>query len=183
MALTRSSAVPLGTSAPPFSLPGTDGRTYDLDSFKDGKALMVVFMCNHCPYVLAWIDRIVAIALNFAPQGLQTVGVNANDPVSYPDDSFPKMKEFVRERKIPFPYLFDESQGVASAYGAACTPDVFVYDSSRKLAYHGRVDDNHESPSLAKNRDLENAVAAILAGRPVHAPQEPSMGCNVKWRR
>lgn len=182
MALTRSTTVSPGKAAPAFSLPGTDGKTHTLDSFKGSKALMVVFMCNHCPYVLAWLDRIVALARELEPRGLKTVAISSNDPVAYPQDSFPKMKEFARERELPFPYLFDETQEVARAYGAACTPDIYVYDAARKLAYHGRVDDNHEDPKLVKQRDLRDALSLILAGKPVAAHQEPSMGCNVKWK-
>jgi peroxiredoxin len=182
MALTKSASVSLGLPPPAFSLPGVDGKTYSVDSFADGKALMVVFMCNHCPYVLAWIDRIAAIARDFAPKGLRTVAISSNDPVAYPADSFPKMKEFAKERKLTFPYLFDESQDVARAYDATCTPDVFVYDAGRRLAYHGRVDDHHEDPKLVKKEELREAVAQVLAGKAVKGPQEPSMGCNIKWR-
>lgn len=182
MALTKSASLTLGAKPPPFSLPATDGRTYTLESFPDAKALMVVFMCNHCPYVLAWLDRIAALARDFAPQGLKTVAISANDPVAFPDDSFPKMKEFARQKKLPFPYLFDESQKVARAYGATCTPDIFVYDAGRRLAYHGRVDDNHEDPKQVKRQDLREALTLILAGKPAPARQEPSMGCNVKWK-
>jgi len=181
MALTRSAPVPLGSPPPPFGLPATDGGAYSLDDFRRAKALMVIFLCNHCPYVLAWLDRIGAVAREFAPKGLRAVGISSNDPLTFPQDSFPMMKEFARERQLPFPYLFDESQDVARAYGATCTPDIYVYSAARELAYHGRVDDNHADPLRATRRDLRNAVAAILAGKRAPA-QEPSMGCNIKWR-
>src|SRR5574341_52470 len=121
MALTKSASVLLGSPPPPFHLPATDGGTYSLDDFRSAKALMVVFLCNHCPYVLAWLDRIAAVARDFAPKGLRTVGISSNDPVAFPQDSFPKMKDFARERQLPFPYLFDAVQAAGRAYGGMWT--------------------------------------------------------------
>lgn len=170
MALTYSQTISFGAEAPDFSLPGIDDKTYTLASFKGKKALIVVFMCNHCPYVQAVWDRLIALQKEFGPAGVQFVGINANDPETYPEDSFEKMKRYAAERGQNFPYLRDETQEVAKKYGAVCTPDIFVYDSDQKLAYHGRVD------------ELSNALKVLVEGKKPSQDQKPSMGCSIKWK-
>ena len=165
-----------------FSLPGVDGEVYTLDSFRGKKVLVVVFMCNHCPYVQGSIDRIKAIQDEFGIKGLQVVGINANDEVNYPDDSFDKMVEMSKAKKLNFPYLRDEGQAVANAYGAQCTPEVFVFDGERKLRYHGRIDDNPKDETKATVSDLRNAVNALVHNQKVPIELTPAIGCSIKWR-
>lgn len=180
MVLTESVKGLDGTSAPDFSLPGTDGQTYSLASFKDAKILVVIFMCNHCPYVQAVIDRLNTLAEEFEPKGVKLAGVNSNDSTDYPADSFGKMQEL----KLKFPYLHDESQEVATKYHAVCTPDIFVYDENRQLAYHGRIDDNWQEPDKVTQRELAEALEKILAGKKIpRDEQKPAMGCSIKWRK
>lgn len=182
MALTYSTMVPLGTPAPDFKLPGTDGKTYSLNSFKDKEVLVIVFMCNHCPYVKAVLPRLIGLQNRYADKSVQFIGINANDAVKYPDDSMENMKQVAREKKIPFPYLFDETQEVAKAYDAVCTPDPYVFGPERKLLYRGRIDDNWEHPEQVTRRDLEDAINAVLDGQPMTGEQIPSMGCSIKWK-
>ncbi len=171
-----------------FSLPGVDGREYCLKDFANAKVLVVIFMCNHCPYVLACIDRLVALQADFFGSGVRFVGVNSNDPTDYPEDSFDAMKVFSREKKMNFPYLFDSTQEVARAYGAVCTPDIFVYGEAkdatqfRSLLYHGRIDDNWKNIDHVTSHDLHDALEAIVAGKTPSADQKPSMGCSIKWK-
>lgn len=185
MSLTYSIPPVLGSPAPEFSLPGVDGKTYGLAQFKNSKALAVIFMCNHCPYVIAVQERINAIAKEFASSGLSLVAINSNDTVKYPDDSFEEMKIRSKEQGYVFPYLLDETQEVAKAYQAACTPDPYVYENvggKFLLRYHGRIDDNWKDVNAVKVRELAQAIAAVLEGRPVAVDQKPSMGCNIKWK-
>ena len=182
MALMESKMVPLGTEAFDFSLPGTDGKTYSQNSFNDKEILVIIFMCNHCPYVKAVLDRLIAIQNDYAGKGVQLVGINPNDDVAYPDDSMEKMMQLVSDKSIPFPYLRDDSQSVARQYDAVCTPDIYVYGSRRKLLYRGRIDDNWQDESKVSRRDLREAFDAILDGRPVPDEQVPSMGCSIKWK-
>lgn len=142
-------------------------------------------MCNHCPYVVAVRDRINALAREYGPRGVRVVGINSNDAARYPDDSFDQMKRYARELGFQFDYLFDETQEVARAYDAVCTPDPYVYENAGGrflLRYHGRIDDSWKDPSQVKTRDLALALDAILAGRPVAGTQPPSMGCSIKWK-
>ncbi len=180
--LVSSYSVPLGSPAPPFSLPGTDGKTWSLDDFEDRKLLVVVFTCNHCPYAQAWEGRLLDIARDYGPQGVGLVAINPNDEKQYPQDSFAEMVKRARAKGYPFPYLRDESQAVARAYGAQVTPHVYVFDSELKLRYQGRVDDNHENPKKVKTRDLRGALDALLAGKPVAVAETPALGCSVKWK-
>jgi peroxiredoxin len=173
---------PIGAPAPDFSLPATDGKTYSLASFKGSKAVVISFTCNHCPYAKAYEDRFSALAREFGPMGVAFLAVNSNDEVNYPEDSFEKMKARAREKKFPFPYLRDESQAVAKAYGAVCTPHIFVVDGARKIAYEGRIDDSWKDPAGARSPDLRNAVEAILAGQPVPVERTAPMGCSIKWK-
>ncbi len=182
MALTYSTPLVLGTPAPDFQLPGTDGHTYSLASFTSAPALVVVFTCNHCPYARALEDRLIATARAYADRGVRFVAISANDANAYPEDSFAKMRERAEAKGYPFPYLYDESQQVAKAYDAVCTPDLYIFDAQQKLAYHGRFDDNWKDPNQVTRRDLELALDQALAGKPVDFDQLPSMGCNIKWR-
>lgn len=172
----------MGTDIIDFSLPATDGKTYSPSDFADAKALVVIFMCNHCPYVKAVIDRLIAIQADYANKGVQLIGINANDAGGYPEDDFEHMQQWVEEKGINFVYLHDESQEVAHAYQARCTPDIYAFDQNRKLAYHGRIDDNWQDEPAVEKRDLRDALDAILAEKPATEAQHPSMGCSIKWK-
>jgi peroxiredoxin len=174
--------LPLGTAAPNFTLPGTDGKTYRLADFEGAAALLIVFTCNHCPYAQAVEARLIQLAHDYHEQGLAVVFINSNDAVNYPEDSFPSMQRRAREKKFPFPYLYDESQSVARAYSATCTPDPFLFDAECKLVYRGRIDDNWKEPDKVTRQDLRDAIEAVLAGDPLPGEQLASMGCNIKWK-
>jgi peroxiredoxin len=174
--------LPLGTPAPAFALPVATGGVCRLDSFDGARALLVVFTCNHCPYARAVEDRLIDIGRDYAPRGLGMILINSNDAANYPDDSFEKMRERAEAGQYPFPYAFDESQAVARAYGAACTPDPFLFDAQRRLVYRGRIDDNWQEPDKVTRQELRAAIEAVLEGRPVDADQRPAMGCNIKWK-
>lgn len=182
MALTYSTMLPLGTVAPDFNLPGTDGKTYTLADFAGARALLVVFTCNHCPYAVAVEDRLITLARQFEPSGLRVVAINSNDATNYPADSFPNMQQRAREKAFPYPYLHDASQQVARAYAAACTPDPYLFDANLRLAYRGRIDDNWQDPTRITRQDLRAAIELVLAGQPAPAEQLASMGCNIKWK-
>jgi peroxiredoxin len=172
--------MPVGTKAPPFSLPGVDGETHTLSDF-DADVLVVVFTCNHCPYAVASEDRLLEIARDYEGRA-QLVAINANDADRYPADSLDAMKKRAEDKGFTFPYLYDESQEVARAYDAACTPDPFVFNRARELVYNGRIDDNWKEPSAVTRRDLRAAIDAALEGRAVDFDVVPSMGCSIKWR-
>lgn len=183
MSLTGSTMLPLGTPAPDFALPDTEGRTVRLADFDGAPALLVIFMCNHCPFVKHLREALAAFAREYSERGLAIVGINANDVASHPDDSPEAMVREKREAGYVFPYLFDETQEVARAYGAACTPDFFLFDGDRRLAYRGQFDDSrprNEEP--VTGRDLRAAADAVLSGHAVPEPQKPSVGCNIKWK-
>ena len=184
MALTTSRGMPVGTPAPDFALPATDGRTYSLRDFEPASALVVVFTCNHCPYAIAAEDRLIELQRDYAERGVQLIAINPNDASTHPGDSFERMVERARDKAFNFPYLRDEAQDVARAYDAACTPDVFVFDADRRLAYNGRIDDSWKDASAVTRRDLRAVLDALLADRP-HGLDEvvPSMGCSIKWSR
>ena len=171
-----------GTDAPPFALPGVDGNTYSLDAFKDARLLVVVFTCNHCPYAIAVEDRLIALQRDYASRGVRICAINPNDAGAYPDDSLPKMIERAASKGFNFPYLRDETQTVARAYDAACTPDIFVFDARRKLVYNGRFDDNWKEPDKVQRRDLRLCLDALLADRALDFEPMPSMGCSIKWK-
>ena len=179
---TQNLKLKIGDRAPDFSLSGVDGKAYSLNDFRGKKVLVIVFMCNHCPYVQGSIERIKAIQSDFGIKGVQIVGINANDEVNYPDDSFDKMVEFNRERKLNFPYLRDENQSVANAYGAQCTPECFVFDAERRLRYHGRIDDNPKDENAVQTYDLRNAINALIHNQKVPIELTPAIGCSIKWR-
>ena len=184
MALTPSTMLPLGTKAPDFSLKDLEGNTISPDIFKDSKALLVVFMCNHCPYVLHVIDDFAAIAAEYQNKGIAIVGINSNDFEAYPDDAPDKMADFSRQHNMTFPYLLDDKQKTAQQYRAACTPDFFLFDESRKLVYRGQLDDSRPgNDKPVTGRDLKTAMDAVLLSETVPSDQKPSMGCNIKWKK
>ena len=183
MAKVNSTMVPLGTPATDFSLPGTDNKAYSLESFKDKKVLVVIFMCNHCPYVKAVLRRLINLQNEYAERSVQLVGINVNDANNYPDDSPENMKVLAEKKNLPFPYLFDATQESARAYDAVCTPDIYVYGEERALLYRGRIDDNWQHPDEITRHDLKDAIEAILANQPVSDDQISSMGCSIKWKK
>jgi peroxiredoxin len=175
--------VPLGTEAPEFRLPDPAGREWSQDDFAGAPALLVMFICNHCPYVKHIRRELALVTQNFVGRGVGVVGIQSNDAASYPDDAPERMAEEARTVGYTFPYLVDDSQEVAHAYHAACTPDFFLFDADRRLAYRGQFDDSR--PGNGKpvtGADLRAAVDAVLEGKPVPEPQNPSMGCNIKWK-
>ena len=172
----------IGSPAPPFSLPGTDGRTWALADLAEAKLLTVLWWCNHCPYVRAWEDRAIDLTKRFAPRGVRFVAINANDPTNYPEDRFESMVARAREKHYPFPYLHDATQEVAHRYGALVTPHPMVFDADRRLVFQGRIDDAHDRPHAVRHRYLEEALEAALAGRTVDPATRPVLGCSVKWR-
>ena len=171
-----------GDTAPDFALPGTDGRTWRLTDFADQRLLAVVFWCNHCPYVQAWEGRMVDLVRKFQAKGVGFALVNANDASAYPTDSFESMVDRAREKRYPFPYLRDESQEVAHAYGALVTPHPMVFDAQRRLVFQGRIDDSHDHPERVHDRYLERALEQALGGAAVRPAELPVVGCTVKWR-
>lgn len=173
----------IGDPAPPFSLPAIDGSTYSLDSFSGKPVLVVVFSCNHCPYVQAYEDRLVAIQRDYKERGLQLVAINSNDDVHYPEDSFEQMIARAEARRFNFPYLRDVSQQVARAYGATHTPQLFVFDRHRRLRYTGKIDDNWQDPQKVTRRYLREAVEALLHDREPEEPATHAIGCTIKWAR
>jgi peroxiredoxin len=176
-----SVGLPLGSSAVDFDLKGIDGKNHSLASFFDEKALVVVFSCNHCPYVQAYEDRMVQIQKDYSPKGVALVAINSNDDTGYPEDSYPNMIKRAKERGFNFPYLRDETQETAKKYGAICTPHVFAFDQKRRLQYKGRIDDNR-NPELVKTKDLRNALDAILASKKPAVQETRPFGCSVKWK-
>ena len=172
-----------GATAPDFRLPATDGRSYALKDVGGEKGTVIVFICNHCPYVKAVIGRLVADARLLMAEGVGFAAICSNDAASYPEDSFAKMGEFARKHDFPFPYLHDETQDVARAYGAVCTPDFFGFDRDLKLKYRGRLDEGRTTPPPSNaRRELLEAMRAIATDRPAPANQVPSIGCSIKWR-
>ena len=183
MTLTPSLMQELGTPAPDFALPDTEGNTVRKSDFTDAKALLVVFMCNHCPYVIHIREGLAEFGAEYQEKGLAMVGINANDARSHPQDSFDNMVKEKKQVGYTFPYLHDESQEVAKAYGAVCTPDFFLYDGSGKLVYRGQFDDSRpRNDAPVTGKDLRAAADALLAGKPIPEDQKPSVGCNIKWK-
>ena len=172
----------VGDKAISFKLPGVDEKIHSLDEYAGKNGIAVVFSCNHCPYVRAWEDRMVQIQSDYASRGMQLVAINANDETKYPDDSFPRMKERAREKKFNFPYLRDETQETARAYGAERTPEVFLFDRNLTLQYHGAIDDNYDNPSNVKEHYLRNALDALLVGKSPKMAETKAVGCTVKWK-
>lgn len=183
MALTPSTMSPLGTSAPDFKLPDTEGQLVALADFAQSRVLLAAFICNHCPYVKHVRSAFAQLAKDYQAKGVAIVGISSNDAVAYPDDSPAKMKEEKAAAGYAFPYLYDESQEVAKAYRAACTPDFFVFDKDRKLAYRGQMDASRPGNGKPNDgADLRAALDAVLAGRAPEGQQWPSIGCNIKWK-
>jgi thiol-disulfide isomerase/thioredoxin len=183
MALTPSTMLPLGTTAPDFRLPDTSGKTVSPADFKDAPALAVIFMCNHCPYVVHIRAGLAQLAHDYAPKRIAIVGINSNDVKNYPADSPAKMKDEVKTAGYIFPYLYDETQAVAKAYRAACTPDIFLFDRGRRLVYRGQFDASRPGNGIpVTGKDLRAALDAVLAGRPTSELQAASIGCNIKWK-
>lgn len=181
----ETTPIPLGFQAPDFKLPDTiTGKDLSLNDLKSDKATVVMFICNHCPYVKHVIDGIVSMANDYIPRGVSFIAINSNDVENYPEDSPEKMKEFAKEKAFPFPYLFDESQEVAKAYHAACTPDFSIFDGNLECAYRGQMDParpGNDKPVTGE--DIRAALDAILDGKPVPEQQVPSVGCSIKWKK
>jgi len=171
MVLLESLQVPLGSFAHDFSLPGIDGEIHSLSDIKGEKAIVIIFMCNHCPYVQAAIQKFISLQKEFKDKGVVFIGINSNESDNYPEDSFEKMNEYAEKWGLNFAYLRDESQEVAKAYKAQCTPDIFVYDKELKLAYHGKAEG-----------ELGDALKALVIGKTPNEKQNPSMGCSIKWK-
>lgn len=169
-----------GETAPAFKLPATDGKTYSLKDLQGSKATLIIFMCNHCPYVLPKIKEIKRIATDFKNSGLSVIGINPNESLNYPEDSFEKMKMYFEKWQIPFFYLRDETQDVAKSYGAVCTPDPFLFDADLKLVYHGRITDVHGQEG--GNPELYEALDEFLRTGKITRIEKPSMGCSIKWK-
>jgi len=172
----------IGDKALDFNLPATDGKSYSLGSFQDKKAVAVVFSCVHCPYVLAWEDRLIKLQNEFAGNGVAFVFICSNDAVKYPQDGFDNMQAHAEEKNYPFPFCHDESQEVATAYGAERTPEIFLFDGDGKLAFHGAVDDNYDNPSAVKEHYLRDAIEAVIAGKAPAQPAVAPRGCSIKWK-
>jgi peroxiredoxin len=175
--------LPLNTPAPDFTLPDFNGKQYRLDDFRDSKALLVAFICCHCPYVIHVREGLVEMVKEYQQKGVAVVAVNANDIQQYPQDRPEMMAKDARDFGYTFPYLFDETQQVAKAYKAVCTPDFFLFDKERKLVYRGQMDDSRpENNHPVNGKDLRAAMDALLEGRQVPGNQKPSLGCNIKWK-
>jgi peroxiredoxin len=172
-----------GWRAREFDLPGVDGRRHTLASTRGAKGALVMFLCNHCPYVKAVLERIVRDSAELAPHGIGSVAIMSNDPAHYPEDSFENMRRVARERGFGFPYLLDETQEVAQAYGAVCTPEFFGFDAGLELQYHGRLDASKTAPLPGARRELFEAMLAIARGGPGPLDQVAGLGCSIKWRR
>ena len=183
MALTPSTMLAIGTTAPDFHLPDTDGKIVSLTDLNSQAALAVIFMCNHCPYVVHIRAGLAKLAHDYIPRGVGFVGINANDAKNYPADSPARMKDEVKAAGYIFPYLYDETQTVAKAYRAACTPDIFLFDRGRRLVYRGQFDASRPGNGIpVTGKDLRNALEAVLAGKPASEMQVASLGCNIKWK-
>ena len=172
----------IGSEAPDFNLKGTDGKSYSLDSFKDKEALIIIFSCNHCPYVRAYEDRIIEIQNEYKDR-VAVAAINSNDSDNYPDDSYVNMKKRADEKSFNFPYLRDEDQSIAKAYDATHTPEIFLFDKERKLAFHGKIDDNWREPENVKQKYLVEALEELLSDKQISIPETFTIGCTIKWKR
>jgi peroxiredoxin len=183
MVAVNSTMLPLGTKAPDFRLPDPSGKQISLSDFASAPALVVVFMCNHCPYVKHIRSGLAQLARDYLPRGVAIVGINSNDVANYPGDSPARMAEEAKSAGYLFPYLYDETQAVAKAYRAACTPDIYLFDQDQRLVYRGQFDDSRPGNGISMTgKDLRNAIEAILGGKPLASNQKPSIGCNIKWK-
>ncbi len=172
-----------GSTLPDFNLPATDGKNYSQDLLADKKALIIIFSCNHCPYVQAYEDRMKQIQEDYFSKGVAIVAINSNDDKEYPDDSFENMKKRAAEKHFNFPYLRDEDQRVAKAFDASHTPEIFLFDKNRKLAFHGKIDDNWQEPEKAKSKYLREALEELLEGKEISVPETFTIGCTIKWKK
>jgi peroxiredoxin len=181
---TSSAMLPLGTAAPPFSLRDVvSDRIYSLDSFSDKTAFLVMFICRHCPYVVHVQEELARIGRDYRGTALGIIAISSNDPIGYPDDAPPKLKDMAQRLGFTFPFCHDETQEVAKAYKAACTPDFYLFDRDRRLVYRGQLDDSRPGNNKpVTGRDLRSAIQAVLAGQPVDLHQRPSIGCSIKWK-
>ena len=183
MTVTASEMLPLGTSSPDFSLPDTEGNIVSLADFEGAPALLVIFMCNHCPFVKHILDDLVELIKEYQAKEVAVIGINSNDVTNFPEDSSEMMAEVAEESGFTFPYLFDETQEVAKAYRAACTPDFFLFDKERTLVYRGQMDDSRPGNNIpVTGVDLTAAIDAVLQGKQAPKEQKPSIGCNIKWK-
>ncbi|ACK72405.1 alkyl hydroperoxide reductase/ Thiol specific antioxidant/ Mal allergen [Gloeothece citriformis PCC 7424] len=184
MALTQSTMLTLGTTAPDFQLPDVvSGQTISLKNFEDKQALLIMFICQHCPFVKHIKQELANLGQDYVPKGLGIIAISANDVANYPSDSPENLKAMAQELEFNFPFCYDETQETAKTYTAACTPDFFLFDSDRKLVYRGQLDDSRPSNNLpVTGKDLRAAIENILAGKPVNSDQKPSIGCNIKWK-
>jgi peroxiredoxin len=183
MSVAEKNTMRKGTKAPAFNkLPGVDGKSYSLSDFADKKVLVIFFSCNHCPYVQAYEDRIMALQDEFKNKGVQFIAINSNDAQGYPDDNFENMVKRAKERKFNFLYLRDESQAVARAYGASHTPHIFVFNQNRELSYTGKIDDNWQNPNQVKRQYLKEALTALVDGREPAESETFAIGCTIKWK-
>ena len=184
MAATPSKMIPLGTEAPPFTLRDTiSGDMLSLDQLKSDQATVVMFLCNHCPYVKHVNPQLVRVARDYQPQGVSFVGISSNDVETYPEDGPEEMKKVAQQLGYPFPYLYDESQEIARSYEAACTPDFYIFDGDMKLVYRGQLDESRpKNDQPVTGRDLRQALDSVLSGQPVSTEQQASIGCNIKWK-
>lgn len=184
MARTPSTMVTLGTKAPDFNLPDTtSGKQVSLDDSKGNVATMIMFICNHCPFVKHVNEELVKLANEYKSKGIGFVAISSNDAVKYPDDSPGLMTQVARQLKYPFPYLYDESQEIARAFDAACTPDFFIYDKDLRLVYRGQLDDSRPGNEIpVTGKDIRHALDCLINGEPVPEFQRPSIGCNIKWK-
>jgi peroxiredoxin len=178
-----SAMLPLGTAAPPFSLRDVvTGQTYSLDSYADKTALLVMFICRHCPYVVHAEQELARLGRDYRDTGLGVIAISSNDPIGYPDDAPPKLREMAQRLGFTFPFCHDETQEIAKAYRAACTPDFYVFDQNRRLVYRGQLDDSRPgNKKPVTGHDLRSAIQAVLVGKPVDDNQRPSIGCGIKW--
>jgi peroxiredoxin len=174
--------IKIGDAVIPFNLPGVDGANHSVQEYSGRNAVVVIFSCNHCPYVRAWEDRMVQIQADYASKGVQLVAINSNDASKYPEDSFAKMKERAREKHFNFPYLRDESQELARAYGAERTPEVFLFDKARRLRYHGVIDDNYDDPAAVRTKYLREALDAVISDTRPRTDETKPVGCTIKWK-
>ncbi len=177
-----SDSLKIGDSAPDFNLPAVDGSNYSLFSFKENPVLVVIFSCNHCPYVQAYEDRIIDLQKNYKEKGVAVIAINSNDIANYPDDSFEHMADRAKKKGFNFPYLRDDDQTAAEAYGATHTPEIFLFNKERKLVYHGKIDDNWQEPEKVRNKYLKDAIDELLKEKEISIPETFSIGCTIKWK-
>lgn len=183
MALTYTPQAELGSPCPDFSLPSVDGKQLGPKDFSSSKTLLVAFICNHCPYVRAIEDRLLELQRSYPFDRFQILAICSNDPSDHPEDSPAELKKRAMEKNYPFPYLIDEQQDVARAFGAVCTPDFYLFGADRKLAYRGRLDDSWKNPAQVRRQELKEAVDGLLSGKSLQSLQNPSMGCSIKWKK